>query len=342
MKILSSIGPNAKDDKIIDSMIEGGTNIFRFNLSHGDLDIMKDKIKYIRGKNGKVEILADLQGNKVRIDKAFQDERKVQIGEEVCFSSGGYFRGAENKKGLIPLNFQGEFSKLYWVRKILMKDGTMEFSVIGVNKEKETIKAVVEKGGIIRQEKGVNVINMDREGQTMTPKDKEDIAWALRNNVDIICISFVAGEEEVNEIKETIKNIKRREKLICNPQIWAKIECREGVENFKEISKRVDGIVIGRGDLCSEIPMISVPPVEEYIIEVMRKTKKDIIIATHVLDSMKYNKSPNLSEIESIYNFIKKGVTGFMLCGETNVGKYPVGTVRTLKELINMYYENLL
>lgn len=342
MKIISSIGPNAKKKDFIDMMVKNGTDIFRFNLSHGNLDVMEEQINYIKKEYPNVELLADLQGNKIRVDKSFDGEKKVASGEKVRFSSPFYYENEKNKDNVIPLSFKGDFSRLYGVREILMKDGTMKFEVQGINKSKEVVKAETILGGIVRAEKGVNAVNMDREEQGITEKDKNDIQWAIMNKVDIINLSYVSSAIEIEEIKLLIRNIRKRKCTGYKPKLWAKIECREGIEDIYNISKKVDGIIIGRGDLCCEIPAISVPIIENKIIDDMKKTKKDIIIATHVLDSMKYSDRPYLSEIEAIYRFIERGATGFMLCGETNIGRHPIKSIKTLKQIIDMYCETLM
>lgn len=342
MKIISSIGPNAKEKNFIDMMVKSGTDTFRFNLSHGNLNVMEEQIDYIKKKYPQVELLGDLQGNKIRVDKSFNGEKKVVPGEKVRFSSPAYYKNVKNKDNVIPLSFKGNFSRLYGVREISMKDGTMKFEIQGINKNKEIITAEVILGGIIRAEKGVNAINMDREEQGLTEKDKKDIRWAIMNGIDIIDLSYVSSVTEIEETKLLIRNIRKKECIVYKPKLWAKIECREGIEDLYEISKKVDGIIIGRGDLCCEIPAISVPIIENKIIDDMKRTKKDIIVATHVLDSMKYSDTPYLSEIESIYRFVERGVTGFMLCGETNIGKYPIESIKTLKNIIDMYCETLI
>ena len=118
--------------------------------------------------------------------------------------------------------------------------------------------------------------------------------------------------------------------------------CKE-IRNYKEIISCSDGIIIARGDLVPECGLIT--SVEEEF-DLLRNLKssnynKDIIIATHILDSMKNGFSSTISELESIYTFINSGVTGFLLAGETSVGKKPVETVKLLKQLIRAYEKKL-
>lgn len=156
-------------------------------------------------------------------------------------------------------------------------------------------------------------------------KTKEAITWGITNKVDIICQSFVEDKEDVIEIKSFIK-VNWVKKI--DIKIWAKIETLNGVNNIKDIIDESDGIVIGRGDLIQETSIEDTPIYEEIILREVKKNKgKDIIIATHLFNSMKSGKMPSISEVESIYSFIKSGVSGFMLAGETSIGKAPIKTV---------------
>ena len=199
--------------------------------------------------------------------------------------------------------------------------------------------AKVVKGGIVRKGKGCNIKNLDRSVLSLSKEDKMAILWGIKNNVDIICQSFVENKEDVKSIKNFIDQHKTDD---TNIKIWAKIETLNGVKNIDKIIEEADGIVIGRGDLIPETSIEDTPMYEEKIISEVSKNKdKDLVIATHLFNSMKVGKMPYLAEVESIYNFMRKGVTGFLLAGETSVGKAPVKTVKFLKNLIYKY-ENII
>ena len=56
-----------------------------------------------------------------------------------------------------------------------------------------------------------------------------------------------------------------------------------------------------------------------------------IIMATHLLDSMIKGNRARYTEVESIFKFIVNGVNGFLLAGETSIGKHPVGDLFIFK-----------
>ncbi|HAK42418.1 MAG TPA: pyruvate kinase, partial [Clostridium sp.] len=149
---------------------------------------------------------------------------------------------------------------------------------------------------------------MDRTSMTLTMKDKNDIEFGLLNGVDTICLSYVTSESDIIELKEYINKVKKHNPQINMPKIWAKIECKEGILNFDSILKVVDGIMLGRGDLLSELDIIEIPFVQDEIIRKMKAKNKELIIATYVLDSMRSSFSPRISEVDDLYNFIKNKV----------------------------------
>ena len=174
----------------------------------------------------------------------------------------------------------------------------------------------------------------------LSEKDKISLKWAINNNINIISQSYVETSKDILNVREYIKTINGNLKDI---KIFSKIETQLALRNYKEIISCSDGIIIARGDLVPECGLIT--SVEEEF-DLLRNLKssnynRDIIIATHILDSMKNGFSSTISELESIYTFINSGVTGFLLAGETSVGKKPVETVKLLKQLIRAYEKKL-
>jgi pyruvate kinase len=340
MKIVCSIGPNVKTLSDLDKFVDSGMNSMRLNFSHIEYEKAKEQIKYMKEKHPHISIIQDLQGNKLRVSTLFNGQLRVNTGEIVYFCSEKFLKENLRHSGihtLIPISFQGEFSWLTKCEKILMKDGTMKFKIIGKLKNKEALKAEVILGGMVRGEKGLNAPGMDRTDMTLTMKDKRDIEFGLLNGVDTICLSYVTRESDIIELKEYIKKLKMYNPQISMPRIWAKIECREGVLNFDSILKSVDGIMLGRGDLLSELDIMEIPFVQDEIIRKMKSKNKELIIATYVLDSMRNSHNAKIPELDDLYSFIKNKVDGVMLAGEVGVGKNPLQVIKFTKEFIEKY-----
>jgi pyruvate kinase len=337
MDIICSIGPKVNNTIALSELYKAGMNVLRFNFSHADYEHTKKLMDYARENLQGAKIMADLQGPKQRVSGSFPEEIKVYPGQEVLFCSEAtyvQYRKHAIKYIIVPIATDAPFSALMGAKSIFMKDATMKFRVIGRNDL--FIKTVVERGGILRAEKGINAPGMNRRSLTLTEKDKKDLLWALDNNVDIIVLSFVSSKENIIEMNEFINHYKKY-KSFHQPKLWAKIESREGVENFDPILELVDGIMLGRGDMFAEIPYYEIPAIQDSIMAKMRNTNKDLVIATYVLSSMRSNPLPLISELDDIYNCLQKGATGFMLSGEVSTGSYPQQVVETLSSMLQLY-----
>lgn len=342
MYIIASIGPKVNNIDSIINIIENGANVLRFNFSHINYKHSEDLIKYVKSNYPHILIMGDIQGSKIRISEKFKFEIKVYPGQKVDFYNERNNLFIKNDRHremipLIPLNFNGISVENFNAKKLLMKDGTMEFDIL--QNKNSILHTIVRKGGILRREKGINIPGVKRKHLKLNHKDKEDIKWALTNKIDIICLSYCSVAEQILELKNFIKVHKAKSQL--NTLIWAKLEEEEGIENSKDILKAVDGVVIGRGDLISEVDIVKIPLLQEKIIKNAVLENKEVIIATYVLNSMKFSSTPNISEVNDIYNFITRKVNGFLLAGEVSVGKYPVEAIKFLNKMINFYNNNI-
>lgn len=335
MHIIATIGPKSSDKWVLKEIIDKGVDIVRLNFSHFHEAEFKGTIDTVRQINKNVKILADLCGKKIRISEKLESIYKIYNGEEVYFCGEDIYEALNlkdiNDMKFIPLNISGMLLSSQDIMKISMKDDTMRFKV----KENKNgiLKVEVERGGIIRQGKGCNIPALKREDIDLTEKDKRDIIWAIQQGVDIICQSYVENKEDILEVQKYINN-NLKEK---GPTLWAKVETPEGIGNLKEFYKLVDGVVIGRGDLLPESGVLDAVKFEYDALETLISNNKTAIIATHLLSSMAKGERAILPEVESIYNFIRHGVSGFMLAGETSVGKAPIKTVQFLKLIIEYY-----
>lgn len=338
MKIICSIGPNIKCEKDLSEFVKAGMNSMRLNFSHADYPRAKSQINYMRKNHPEIEIIQDLQGNKLRVSNLFKGQIRVKIGDSVSFCSESFYKKNQGNKGkslFVPITMDISFNSLLSAEKLLMKDATMEFRII--DKSSEIIETKVVRGGVIRGEKGINAPGMDRTSTKLTNKDKKDITFGLNNGVDTICLSYASTKENIIEFKNYIDSVLDENPNLKKPKIWAKIECSSGVNSFEEILEEVDGIMLGRGDLTSEVDMIEIPYIEQRFISAMKERREELIIATFILDSMRNSSQPMLSEIDAIAAFVKANVDGIMLAGEVGIGKNPVQVIKTAKRIIERY-----
>ncbi|WP_252231718.1 pyruvate kinase [Clostridium sp. ZBS15] len=338
MHIIATVGPNIMDKKVLKDIFYSGANSLRFNFSHGSSNEFLEYIEMAKAIKEDVVIILDLCGSKIRVSNKLCGVYRIYDEEKVYFCGEDKYKKVnqklKNNDKIVPLNINNNILMENKYDEISIKDNTMIFNILG--EEEGFLKAITVRGGVVRAGKGCNIKGFDRSKIKLNLKDKEDIKFGIEHKVDIICQSFVENDDCIDEIIEFV-NLNKKEKY--NPKIWAKIETLEGIKNIDKIIAKVDGIMIGRGDLIAETSIEDTPIYEEFIIKRVKEyTNKEIIIATHILDNMKSGKMPCVSEVESIYNFIKNGVDGFLLAGETSIGRAPIKTVKFLKDLVEKYH----
>lgn len=332
MIIIATIGPSIIKKGIIEEFLGVGVDAIRLNFSHRIDDEFEKIVNHIRKGNQAIDIMQDLSGKKIRVSNKYKEVRKIYKGEKVIFSGEDIYKKFQcNEYISIPINISNEELLNSDIKGISMKDNSMNFKII--NKDKNGIHARVINGGVIRSSKGCNIRGFKRNNIELTSKDKKDIMWGAENNIDIVCQSFVESHEDIKLLRKYIGEHKG-----YNPKVYAKIETIEGIKNAEKIIKEADGIIIGRGDMVSETSYKEVPLYETEIIKTCNIQNKRVILGTHILGSMIRGDSESLPECEAIFNHIKVGASGFLLAGETSIGKNPIKSLRVLKNLIK-YYE---
>lgn len=337
MKIIATIGPNSSNKKVLYEIINKGVDTIRLNFSHFYESEFKKIINDSRSIKQDINIMADLCGKKVRVYENLNSVYKVYSNDIVYFCSSDVYSILTNcneRMNIIPITVKSEVIQKNDIKVISMKDGTMNFDIIA--KDKIFLKAIARNNGVIRGGKGCNIPGVDLGENKLNDKDKNDLKWAIDNNINIISQSYVESSSQIISIQEYIRKIRGN---LDDIKIFSKIETKLGLLNYKEILKYSDGIIIARGDL---VPECGIATSVEGEFELLNKLKnnnsnKEVIIATHVLDSMKNGITVAISEVESIYTFINIGVTGFLLAGETSIGRYPIQVIEFLNELINLY-----
>jgi pyruvate kinase len=169
----------------------------------------------------------------------------------------------------------------------------------------------------------------------LTPKDRQDLQFALKHGVDYIAVSFVRQPEDVLLAKKLIRRAR------SDTPVIAKLEKPEAIENLGEILRVSDGVMVARGDLGVEMSPERVPVVQKEIIGRAREFRRPVITATQMLESMTENPRPTRAEASDVANAIFDGSDAVMLSAETAAGKYPVEATDMMARIICQAEESI-
>ena len=327
-KIIATLGPSSTEKSMLKALVKEGVNVFRVNFSHANHNEVKQTVLNIReissALNIHVAILGDLQGPKIRLG-IVKDDVYIENGENISITTDEIEFG---NSSLVSINYKDFPKDVSKGEKILVDDGKLILKVLETNK-KNLVKAEVIQGGELKSRKGVNLPNTKLSLPALTEKDKADAVFALENNFDWLALSFVRSKKDVYELEELInKNSKDKIPII------AKIEKPEAILNLDAILHAADGLMVARGDLGLEIPAEEVPLKQKLMVNMAKKARKPIIIATQMMESMIDSLTPSRAEVNDVANSVMDGADAVMLSGETSVGQYPVEVIQTVGKII--------
>ncbi len=328
VKILCTIGPASRDIPILKQLIQAGMNVVRLNMSHGTHEYHSetiDRVRMLAEELGKpVAILADLQGPKLRVGIMQPEGVTLTEGAELILTTDEIIGGP----GRVPIQYKELPSNVKPGEIILLDDGLLELEVVRATATEIYTRVIV--GGLLKDNKGMNLPHASLDIGALTDKDREDAKFALDHQADWIALSFVRRASDVEELRELIQ---RDTSFGRSTPIISKIEKPEAVKNIDEIIDASDAIMVARGDLGIETSPEAVPMVQKMIIAKCHVVAKPVITATQMLDSMIRNPRPTRAEASDVANAVLDGTDAIMLSGETASGSYPVQSVRTMVKI---------
>lgn len=322
-KIVCTLGPATDKEDVLEQLILSGMNVARMNFSHGSYDEHKARIDKIRELCEKHQtataIMLDTKGPEIRLGIFRDQEVILEAGQKFVL----YSEEREGDRDGISISYPDLYQDVEKGSIILIDDGLVEMEVTEVSDGQ--IVCEVKNGGKVSNRKGVNVPNVKLSMPFLSEKDKEDILFGIKEDVDFVAASFVRRADDIQKMRKFLNDHGG-----YDIHIIAKIENREGVENIEEILAAAEGVMIARGDMGVEIPYEEVPVLQKMIIKKGMEAGKQIITATQMLDSMMKNPRPTRAETTDVANAIYDGTGAIMLSGETAAGLYPVEALETM------------
>ena len=326
-KIVATLGPASSTPETLERMILAGVDVVRLNFSHGSAADHVERARLVREvalKAGReVAIMADLQGPKIRVGKFDGGKTVLEAGQPFVLDGASSALGTHERVGLdykeLPRDVRPGDT-------LLLNDGLLRLMVQAVRGEE--VHTIVEVGGELSNNKGINKAGGGLTAPALTAKDMEDIKTAMSFQCDFIAVSFPKSATDM-EMARQLANV-AGESHRHKPGMIAKIERSEAIPQLEAILRASDGIMVARGDLAVEVGNAAVPALQKKMIRMAREMDKVVITATQMMESMIVNPVPTRAEVSDVANAVLDGTDAVMLSAETAAGKYPVQTIEQM------------
>lgn len=309
-KILVTIGPASADPTIIKQMFEAGANAFRINMSHGSPEQWAGFITTIRSIAPLCPIIMDTKGPEVRLLNVPQP---ITVAPDTPLRIGLHPR-QDMPFVSYPIGVEAG-------HPILFDDGLIAATVQSVDNDIITLH--MDSAGTLTERRKVTVPNNTIDLPVLGEQDIADLAFCREHQVDAIALSFTQSEANIKQCREAAGNV----------MVIAKIENKAAVNRLQEIIGAADSVMVARGDLGVEIPVEEVPHVQKAAIRACNQAGKAVIVATQMLESMRFAAAPTRAEVSDVANAILDGADCCMLSAETASGKYPLQSVRSMAQI---------
>lgn len=325
-KIVCTIGPASESPQTLDRMISAGMDVARLNFSHGNHRDHAKRIKRLRESAKKHDrflgILQDVQGPKLRIGRFEKGSIELKKGQSFVVTTDLVL--GDHKK--VTCSYRRLHQDIKVGHRILIDDGLILLTVESVRGR--DIHTQVIFGGVLKDNKGMNLPDTRLKLSCLTDKDRKDIRFGLSQNVDFLALSFISEAEDLRAVRRLFHSIAQP------PPLIAKIETQHAVHDLDAIIEEADGIMVARGDLGVECPLEIVPKLQKQIIQAANRAGKFVITATQMLESMTANPRPTRAEASDVANAVLDGTDAVMLSAETASGNFPVEAVMTMSRII--------
>lgn len=321
-KIVATLGPASSTPEVLERMINAGVDVVRINFSHGTREEHMEHAELARSlaraAGQTVGVLADLQGPKIRIGKFEDGKITLKAGDKFVLDAECEM-GDQEKVGLDYKELPNDVGT---GATLMLDDGRI---VLGVSQVKgRQVHCMVEQGGVLSNNKGINRKGGGLSAPALTPKDMEDIKTAAALKADYLAVSFPRTGEDMRWARDLMHQAGGKSLMM------AKIERSEAILALDDILLASDAIMVARGDLAVEVGDAAVPALQKRMIRAARLNNKLVVTATQMMESMITSPIPTRAEVSDVANAVLDGTDAVMLSAESAAGDYPVETVEAM------------
>ena len=293
-------------------------------------------------------ILLDTKGPEIRTGKLRDDTSghetiTLNAGDSITLHTDAATRDAGSTATDLFIDYQTLHTTVGPGQKILLDDGAIVLTVVSAESnvaEHGKVVCTVDFTGTIRSRAGVNLPGADTTDlPALSDKDKADVLYGMKEgDIDFVAASFVQTADAVRDIRAHILACAKELNWDLDtqplPLIISKIETATGLTHFDDILEESDGIMVARGDLGVEIPLVQVTNAQKIMVAACNAAGKPVVVATQMLESMSKAPRPTRAEVSDVTNAVYDGADCVMTSGETAKGKFPTETIQTMNAIL--------
>jgi pyruvate kinase len=343
-KIIATIGPTSEQAGPLKECVKAGMNLMRLNFSHATPEEVELRCaNLVRADvDHYVSVLLDTKGPELRTGKLANDTTghdtvDMITGATVTLHSSPKSLPGGSTASDILIDFPVLTGVVEVGGHVLLDDGAVVLQVVAITGP-HTIQTVVKHPGSVRSRAGVNLpkANTADHLPALSEKDKADIRYGMKvADIDFVAASFVQTAQHVHDIRAHCQDVATELGAAWHgkplPQIISKIETATALDHFDEILAASDGIMVARGDLGVEIPLVQVAVAQKEMIRACNAVGKPVIVATQMLETMTKKYAPTRAEVADVTNAVLDGADCVMLSGETAKGVAPANVIATMQ-----------
>jgi pyruvate kinase len=304
-------------------LAQAGADVFRINFSHGGHPDHARAIQAVRAAEAALDrplaVLADLQGPKIRLGVFADGVVRLKPGQDFRLD----MTHAPGDAARVTVPHPEVFAALRTGSQVLLDDGKVRLRVTAHGPD--FAETIVEAGDRLSDHKGLNLPNLSIPIPALTEKDREDLAFALQQDVDWVALSFVQRASDMAELRKLVQG---------RAGVLAKIEKPAALEALDEILDLCEAIMVARGDLGVELAPEEVPVFQKKLVRAARLRGLPVIVATQMLESMTHSPTPTRAEASDVAGAVYEGADALMLSAESAAGDYPVEAVAMMDRII--------
>lgn len=330
LDLICTLGPSTFAPEILTQLIGLGVVNFRLPFSKESPDLQKQRIETILrvARDRPVNMIMDLPGSKVRLDnpypvtiRAGQEYRVYYTTDATTFDEAAHSFGltafpqdTRVKPGATFFSGDGEFA--FHIQHVAI----------------DHCIAVAQQTGQMGPRRGIAFAGSSAMPlAALTERDIDYLTFLDTGLIDALMLSFIEHPQDIQHIVSIATQYSHKPLAI-----YAKIETATGIKHLQEIANVSDFLVLGRGDLLLNVGMVDFCMAQEKF-STSGIPKEKLVIATQLFNGLSESALPNRSELTAFYQFVRSGLSKYMLSFETTIGKSPVRTIETMQSLYHAW-----